>query len=108
MNKNKTFILPKNWHIIVTEENAEDVLKWRFDKDNEELNKLNYYLDKIVGVYKEGNIIEKGHNPKDCIKTDTYDFGIEITYTQFKKYVLNKQKEDYSYLIKLFKQLNIK
>lgn len=101
------FILPKNWHIVVTEENAEDVLKWRFGESSNELEKTKCYLDKIVGMC---NFDEKGHNPKDDVKDSEghYDFGIEITYSQFKKYVLNKKKENYSYLIELFKKLGIK
>mgnify|MGYP003602449288 CR=1 FL=1 len=49
----------------------------------------------------------EGHNKITEIKGWNYDFGQEITYDQFKKYVLKQQEEDYSYLIKLFKELNI-
>lgn len=103
------FILPDNWHILVTEENAKDVLKWRFE-DNYNRRDNTRFLDYIVGMDGTGF---KGHNPKDQIKSeDSYDFGNEITYAQFKKYVLKfddkpKQKEDLSYLIPFLHNLNI-
>lgn len=107
------FILPDNWHIIVNEENAEDVLTWRFEHAYNEEDKITFE-NHLVGMtlsYK-GTKYEKGHNPKDDIKDPMgrYDFGIKITYEQFKKHVLgiNVNKEDYKYLIKLFKKLKIK
>ena len=107
------FILPKNWHIIVTEENAEDVLKWRFERiynDKDKITFKNHFVGMTLN--REDTQYEKGHNPKDKVKDSEghYDFGIEITYEQFKKYVLNQDinKEDYTYLVKLFKKHNIK
>ena len=107
------FILPKNWHIFITEENAEDVLTWRFDKTYTNENKITF-KNHFVGVTlnNKGTKYEKGHNPKDSIKDPNgyYDFGIEITFEQFKKHVLNKEFhiEDYSYLIEFFKKHKIK
>lgn len=108
---NNPFILPKNWHIIVTEENAENVLKWRFERiynDKDKITFKNHFVGMTLN--HKGTQYEKGHNPKDDVKDSEgyYDFGIEITYSQFKKYVLNKKKENYSYLIELFKKLGIK
>jgi len=101
------FILPKNWHIIVTEENAEDVLKWRFEKNYLDKDKV-IYLDNLVGICVTSyDSYEKGHNLKYDIKGDSYDFGIEITYPQFKKYVLNKKKENMKYLIPILKEHGI-
>ena len=109
----KPFKLPDNWHIIVTDENAEDVLTWRFQDSYNHSDKITF-KNHLVGITinYNGTLYEKGHNSKDDI-TDPdgyYDFGIEITYEQFKKYVLNQDinKEDYTYLIKLFKKLKIK
>lgn len=107
------FILPDNWHILVTEENAEDVLKWRFE-DRYNIEDKIHFENYLVGITLNynGTVYEKSHNPKDDVKDSEghYDFGIEITYEQFKRYVLNKEinKEDYSYLIEFFKKLNIK
>lgn len=98
------FILPDNWHILVTEENAKDVLKWRFEDNYNRKDNIRF-LDYIVGMDGTGF---KGHNPKTEIKSeDSYDFGNEITYAQFKKYVLNKEpiKEDMTALIKLLEEL---
>jgi len=107
------FKLPDNWHILVTDENAEDVLTWRFQDSYNHSDKITF-KNHLVGITinYNGTLYEKGHNSKDDI-TDPdgyYDFGIEITYEQFKKYVLNQDinKEDYTYLIKLFKKLKIK
>jgi len=105
------FFLPPNWHIIVTKENAEEVLRWRFEENYLDRDKV-IYLDNLVGmtINYDGTLCEKGHNSKDDITDpdEHYDFG--ITYEQFKKYVLNQDinKEDYTYLIKLFKKLKIK
>jgi len=107
------FKLPDNWHILVTDENAEDVLTWRFERiynDKDKITFKNHFVGMTLN--HEGTQYEKGHNPKDEVKDSEghYDFGIEITYEQFKKYVLNQDinKEDYTYLIKLFKKLKIK
>jgi hypothetical protein len=107
------FKLPDNWHILVTEENAEDVLTWRFEDIYNDKDKITF-KNHLVGmtINHKGTQYVKGHNPKDDI-TDPdghYDFGIEITYEQFKRYVLNKDlhKEDYTYLIELFKKLQIR
>jgi len=107
------FFLPPNWHIIVTKENAEEVLRWRFKNSYKNEDKITF-KNHLVGmtIDYDGTLYEKGHNPKDKVKDPDghYDFGIEITYEQFKKYVLNQDinKEDYTYLIKLFKKHNIK
>lgn len=105
------FILPDNWHIIVTQENAENVLKWRFERiynDKDKITFKNHFVGMTLN--HKGTQYEKGHNPKDDVKDSEghYDFGIEITYAQFKRHVLNKKKENYSYLIELFKKLGIK
>lgn len=100
------FTLPKNWHIVVTEENAEDVLKWRFEnsyssKDNQT------FLNNIVGICEEEFGYFKGHNLKTDIIGDTYNFGIEITFNQFVRYVLNKKIHS-NFLIKFLDKYGIK
>lgn len=108
------FILPERWHIVTTSENIKDVWEWRMNEPYRSNDRI-LTIDKIVGMC---NPDEKGHNPKSNIKSDngSYDFGIEITYDQFKEHVLNQKpkskkkvkKENLSYLIPLFKELNIK
>ena len=86
---NEPFTLPKNWHVVVTEENQKEVSEWRF-KTPEKI-----CLGFIAGVvYKvPQDRYEKGHNPGDLIKKPDYDFGTEITTEQFRKYVLKKEVE---------------
>lgn len=105
--KFNNFTLPGNWHIVVTEENAEDVLKWRFESSYSYKDKADY-SDNLVGIAKEDNCYHKGHNPKTEIIGDTYDFGIEITYQQFKKYVLNQSPVKHKYLTELLEKLKVK
>ena len=108
------FKLPKNWHVVVTQENIEEVLNWRFKNKVKEYEITNFLeSENVVGVTFDSinNNYKKGHNPKSRTKDEEgdYDFGIEITTEQFRKYVLNKQvNEDYSYLINFFRKLNIK
>jgi len=109
----KHFVLPDCWYIIVTKENLRDCFKWRFSETTFEEHPDWLIPDKhLVGItkctYSTGTLLDKGHNDKKDIISDSYNFGIEITYDQFKRYVLNQQKQDYSYLIKLFEQWNIK
>lgn len=83
----KSFTLPPRWYVVVTEENREVLQKWRWPNDN-------YHLEpgKIVGIPESGDngkfeLNHRGHNPKGS----TTEFGdFEITYEQFKKYVLKE------------------
>ena len=78
--------IPKTWYVFVTEENQEVLFNWRF-KDPSPDCKLS--TDHIVG--KSINS-ERGHNPKELTK----NFGNEISYEDFKKYILKEnvnQKE---------------
>lgn len=99
----KEFILPKNWYVIVTKENQDKVSEWRFENKTYrvDIGKLCGYSTGTQGM--EG----KGHNPANEPKGDSYDFGKEITFEQFKKYVLKEESsnDDYSYLIKLLKNI---
>lgn len=85
------FVLPVNWYVIVTEENQNILSKWRYE-NNYNFLKIGY----IVGMTKngDGSIVEKGHNPIENIRCSpsrcSYDFGNEITFEQFEKYVLKK------------------
>ena len=80
--------LPECWHIKVTDENAKILSEWR---NSGRLNSSH-----IVGICKFYNgTLRKEHNPKDIIfelGRNGYTFGKEITFEQFKKWVLNKNK----------------
>jgi hypothetical protein len=103
----KTFILPENWYVIVTKENQDIIIKWA-DKDD-------IPIGNICGMCltHDTNRITIEHNPIDIIKTDSYDFGNEISFEQFKKYVLKEENciindNNNVGLYKLFEKLNIK
>lgn len=85
------FTLPKNWHVVVTEENQKEVSEWRF-KTSEKIC-LGYIAGVVYKVPQDR--YEKGHNPGDLIKKPNYDFGQEITTEQFRKYVLKKEEKKF-------------
>ena len=107
------FKLPKNWHCVITENNKQILSKWRFGENS--MFGLETYIDGYVGMvlWNTGRL-EKGHNKdlgdKNLVSLG-YFYGEEITFEQFKKYVLNEditiEPEDYSYLIRLLKKLEI-
>lgn len=83
----------KNFYVVVTEENNEVLSKWRFGHDRLKLSN-----NEIVGIvlYKfetNNHKYVKGHNARHQIKDETYDFGEEITFEQFKKYILKEETE---------------
>lgn len=84
--------IPETWYVFVTEENQEVLFNWRF-KDPSPGCKLS--TDHIIGTdHIVGKSInsERGHNPKELTK----NFGNEISYEDFKKYILKEnvnQKE---------------
>lgn len=82
MKKN---IYKEAWYVIVTEENKDVLRKWR--------GCTYLSVGHICGMCKSYNgRLSKEHNPKNLIKKDgDYDFGEEITFEQFKKYVLKEE-----------------
>ena len=85
----KEFILPETWYIKVNEENNGVLSKWYYNDNN------CLQIGVIVGMYYSlsNNKIYKGFNPCSVLSGKTYKFENEITFEQFKKYVL-KEKED--------------
>jgi len=83
------FVLPEIWHIIVTKENQDIVTKWR-----EVTGDYKLPIGHLTGITKIGNNLNKGHNPGKSIRKEGrygFDFGEEITFEQFKKYVLKEK-----------------
>ena len=75
------FVLPKTWYVTVTKENIDVLSKWRFDR-KESCLQVGY----IVGMYKwDENRISKEYND-----TPDSNWENEITFDQFKKYVLKE------------------
>lgn len=78
--------IPKNWHVVVTEENQEVVSTWR--------GVGNLRIGKIVGMTLGKNgILEKGHNSSGDIVCDTgyYNFGEEKSFEWFKENILKEK-----------------
>lgn len=88
----ESFKLPNIWHVLVTKENQEVLSKWRFEGHPNELS-----IDYIVGMTKDWRYnwkynkkYVKSHNPS----YNKENFGEEITFEQFKKYVLKSTVEE--------------
>lgn len=101
----KEFVLPIQWCVQSTKETAKSIYEW-LDK-YKEISNTTVYSAKLL----EADYIIKIHYPP-CGSKHQYDYiqpgYTEITYNQFKKYVLNQQEEDFSYLDKLLSKWNIK
>lgn len=78
------FILPKNWYVVVTKENQEALSKWYYSK--EYLIPIDYAVE-ISSGEKEYNTKDKFANPDIFFPQDRRK---EITFEQFKKYVMKQ------------------
>lgn len=89
--RNKSnFKLPENWHVITTEENREVLSDWRWGKGYAKPIEAGKIVGMVMSISK--GFCTKSNNPKECVKSDTYDFGIEITYNQFKFHVMGEKE----------------
>lgn len=101
----ENFKLPKKWYIEITEENKATVNEWKIKQEfNEDLFTINCLY----------NFVSENGAGKETTPDD-YDRK-EITFEQFKKYVLKiedeieeptTKDEDYSYLIPIMQQFKI-
>ena len=92
-------MIDKNWFCIVTKENRDILSKWRELSSGNSID-----IGKLVGVSYDGDgIFRKGHNPARSIKggtgTYSYDFGKEITFEQFKEFILKEKSQESIYEI---------
>ena len=78
------FVLPERWWVRVTKENIDVLKQWRF---NNTISRLE--IGWVVTMAYNGHGVNKEHNDEPY--TDNYDFGVEITYEQFLKYVLKQE-----------------
>jgi hypothetical protein len=94
----KKFVLPDTWYIQLIEENKETVVEWHKSID---ISTARGYSPKSYYGMKSGTgeAWAVGYLPENSNL---------ITYDQFKKYVLNQQEENFSYLDKLLSKWNIK
>lgn len=79
----------KNWYVRVTDENKEVLSKWRFGENSYKLNPG--YVTGMC-LWDDGGL-SKEQNPYSQRKGRTFDFGEEITFEEFKKYILKEQVE---------------
>ena len=78
------FVLPQTWWVRVTKENIDVLKQWRF---NNTISRLE--IGWVVAMAYNGHSFNKEHNNEPY--TNNYDFGVEITYQQFLKYVLKQE-----------------
>ena len=84
------FKLPDEWYVVVTQENREILTKWRFSHyDDRERYNNSLKPGSIVGVINSNGKPSKEWNP-----TLVSPFKNEITFHQFKKYVLKDFDKD--------------
>lgn len=82
--------LPAQWHVLVDRDTIFDAQLWRWDG-----NRANYQLEigQLVGVPEYG---DKGHNPGRSPGI----FGKQLSYSEFKKYVMTEAERTRLLLIK--------
>ena len=81
-DKTSDFVLPKYWYVVVTEENTDILTKWRGCGHP-------LKVGQVAGICTDGS---KGHNP--LYSTDCFH-NFEITFKQFKKYVLKEDTQKF-------------
>ncbi len=91
------FVLPDNWYVVVTEENKDILSKWRFT--NYPSSRLE--IGQITGIYGSGK--SKEHNPRNSTK----GFDNEITFEQFRTYVLKESTHSFIYKVIDFRDSGI-
>jgi hypothetical protein len=96
------YIFPENnWYIEITDENREVLNNWKI---KQEYSDSLYNNPQYKYVYFDGQAVGWGV---------AWPLFVEINFDEFKKYVLKEEQistivnEDFSYLISLFKELNI-
>jgi hypothetical protein len=81
------FVLPEQWYVRVTKENIDTLCKWRFGKHGSANDlQIGYVVGWSKFFVSSG---QKEHNPTP----GNYFGNTEITFEQFKKYVLKQDKQ---------------
>jgi hypothetical protein len=101
------FVLPEKWCIKATDQEEAEIIAQYADPLNFECNKDRWVANDSLRFWlsiENGKFIE-GYSSRD-------ERFSEITFEQFLRHVLHIEDEsissnDYTYLIKLFKKLNI-
>ena len=101
----ESFVLPEYWYLKIDNDNINLITKWRLEHFNLTNDISNYYC-----VYNNGEKERTRRNGAWVPPLRTHD---SLSSEQFIKYVLKEEvstsiiNEDLSYLIELFKKLNI-
>lgn len=75
------FVLPEFWHVIITKENLELVSKWKAVN-------LENYIGGVAGVCSEF----PGSRSHNHTMSSDWGYSTEITFEQFKQYVLKEEE----------------
>jgi hypothetical protein len=97
----KTFILPENWYLKITEENVQYICDYVLSLEPTWMNWNR------INILSLGYIVDSNSTP-NFAATKNINNETMITFEQFKKYVLKEESsiyDDYSYLIKLLKNI---
>lgn len=99
------YIFPGRWCLKINDENRDIINDWR-------INVIKYDFDKVPEEYLY--IVSYGGGSRLYENEGFPEYCTLITTEQFKEHVLGIitpqiiENEDYSYLIKIFRKLNIK
>lgn len=93
------FILPEIWYLELETRELFDELCLPYEPD------YNFYP--YIGITND-ETQSPSLGKYYYIDNVLHSVGKRISYWQFKQYVLKEKSENYKYLIKLFKKLNIK
>ena len=92
--KEPKFMLPENWHIVITNENTNIIQQWWNKWNNKNYPKNVFSINAHYGIYN-----------KEFYSANTnFKVTTEITFEQFKKYVLKEQLEEPKDKVLDFKQ----
>jgi len=97
------------WHVIITEDNKKVLSGWRFTKPSYDF--YNCIGGPVGMALLSSGKLNPEHNIKGIIKTESYDFGQEISFKEFQQYVLEINVDDsescnIDSLVKLLKNIN--
>tara|TARA_R110000868_G_scaffold46107_1_gene152497 strand:- start:309 stop:602 length:294 start_codon:yes stop_codon:yes gene_type:complete len=93
--------LPECWYVVCTKQNQKTLSKWRWPNLENHLLPITH----ITGMYKwSEKVIKTEHNRiRDC-----GNWGIKISFDDFKRLVLKETPENYTFLIDKLNELNIR
>lgn len=89
------FVLPEKWYVISTKENRDVLNKWRLERtthyNSDDYFQLIGYI--LLSTPYDGSYYFAGSKRMFLERKDISEGHVEITFEQFKKYVLNMKEE---------------